>query len=41
MDKISVGLRSQFGFRNVAQSNGIVKPTSHNIRLFATIGYVL
>lgn len=41
MKKISIGLRSQFGLRNVAQSSGIVKPTSHNIRLFATVGYVL
>lgn len=39
IDKISVGVRGQFGFRNVAQSNGLVKPNSHNIKLFATIGY--
>ncbi|MCM1076690.1 MAG: PorT family protein [Bacteroides sp.] len=39
--KISIAVRGQFGFRNVAQSEGIVKPNSHNIRLFATIGYVL
>lgn len=39
--KISIAVRGQFGFRNVAESEGIVKPNSHNIRLFATIGYVL
>lgn len=39
MNKISVGVRSHFGFRNVAHSNGIVKPNAHNIGLFATAGY--
>lgn len=39
MDKVTVGFRTQFGFRNVAQSDGIVKPSSHNIKLFGTIGY--
>ncbi len=40
MRKISVGIRGQIGFRNVADSDGIVKPNSHNLRLFATAGYV-
>ncbi len=39
MNKVTVGIRSQFGFRNVAQSDGIVKPSSHNIKLYGTIGY--
>lgn len=39
IEKISIGVRGQFGLRNVAQSNGIVKPSSHNIKLFATVGY--
>ena len=38
-NKISVGVRGHFGFRNVANSNGIVKPRAHNIGLFATAGY--
>lgn len=40
MRKISVGVRGQIGFRNVADSDGIVKPNSHNLRIFATAGYV-
>lgn len=39
--KISVAVRGLFGFRNVAQSSGIVKPSSHNIKLFVAIGYKL
>lgn len=39
MRKVTVGLRGQFGLRNVALSEGIVKPTSRNLRVFATIGY--
>lgn len=41
MKKVTVAVRGQFGFRNVANSDGIVKPNSHNIKLFATIGYKL
>lgn len=37
--KVSLGVRGQFGFRNVAQSDGIVKPSSHNIKLYAILGY--
>ncbi|MCM1356930.1 MAG: PorT family protein [Staphylococcus sp.] len=39
MKKVSIGVRGQFGFRNVAQSDGIIKPNCHNIKLFATAGY--
>lgn len=39
-NRITIGLRSQFGLRNAANSDGIVKPSSHNIRLFGTIGYI-
>lgn len=39
IDRISIGVRGQFGFRNVAHSNGLIKPSSHNIKLFATVGY--
>lgn len=40
MRKITVGVRGQIGFRNVADSDGIVKPNSHNLRIFATAGYI-
>ena len=40
MRRITVGIRGQIGFRNVADSDGIVKPNSHNLRLYATAGYV-
>lgn len=40
MNKISLGFRCQFGFRNVAMSSGIVKPNSHNVDIFATAGYI-
>lgn len=39
-DKVSVGVRFQFGFRNVAMSDGLVKPNSHNIGVLATAGYI-
>ena len=37
--KISIGARAHFGFRNVAMSDGIVKPNAHNINFFITAGY--
>ncbi|MBD5335670.1 MAG: PorT family protein [Duncaniella sp.] len=40
VNKITLGLRSQFGLRNAANSEGIVKPSSHNIHLFGTVGYI-
>lgn len=37
--RVSVGVRSHIGLRNVAKSTGLIKPTSHNISVFATVGY--
>lgn len=37
--RYSLGLRGEIGFRNVALSDGLVKPSNHNITLFGTLGY--
>lgn len=39
MNKYSIDVRGHFGFRNVANSDGIISPSAHNIGLFATLGY--
>ncbi len=38
-EKYSLGLRMEYGLRNVSVSQGIVKPSTHNLGLFGTIGY--
>ncbi len=42
MNKISLGVRCQFGFRNVAMgtSAAIKTPNSHNVNVMATAGYI-
>lgn len=42
MNKVSIGVRCQFGFRNVAMSTSTAKvtPNSHNVNIFATAGYI-
>lgn len=37
--KFTVGVRSHIGLKNVAKTNGLVKPSSHNISLQAMIGW--
>ena len=36
---LTVGVRTHFGLKNVARSNGIVHPNSHNIDVLAVIGW--
>ncbi|MDE5988637.1 MAG: PorT family protein [Duncaniella sp.] len=42
MNKVSIGFRCQFGFRNVAMGTSTAKivPNSHNVNVFATAGYI-
>lgn len=37
--RISVGLTAHFGFKNVANTQGLVRPNCHNINFFANLGY--
>lgn len=39
-NRVSVGVRTQTGFKNIAKTYGISKPTCHNFNFFATIGYI-
>ncbi len=38
-EKISVGLYTNIGCKNVAKSTGIVRPSAHNFNFFAAVGY--
>ena len=40
-DKISVNVNTRIGFRNVAKSSGIVKPSAHNFNVYCSVGYRL
>lgn len=38
-EHLRVGVRGQLGFSNLANSTGIVKPSSHNINFMVTVGW--
>lgn len=40
-EKFSIGIRAQFGLRNIARTDDAIRPSSHNIGFFGTIGYRL
>lgn len=37
--RVSIGVVSSFGFKNISYTSGIVNPNIHNITLMATLGY--
>lgn len=37
--RISIGIMAHFGLKNVANTNGLIHPSCHNLNFFATVGY--
>lgn len=38
--KIAVGIRMHYGFKNAADTHGLVRPSCHNLNVFGTLGYL-